>query len=325
MQKVLKTLMCILLLISLSACGNTKESVEITQVDEIENIEKANTLIVYFSRTGNTKRLVEGIKEQYGYDTYEIIPKIAYSDEDINYHNPHSRSSIEQNDVKARPKIQNTINNLDDYDVIILAYPIWWGEAPRIIYTFLESYNFSNKTIIPFCTSASSGIGDSDKFLHDLVSKDANWIAGKRFATNASINDVTNWLDEVYPKNNKDEDEKTMLKMFINDKEIPVTWENNDSILEIMNDCQDRDIVVEMSMYGGNEQFGNLGKTYASSNSQMTTSNGDIVLYNDSNIVVFYGSNSWSYTKLGKMDLSRQEVVDLLANGDVTLTLTRGN
>ncbi len=114
------------------------------------------------------------------------------------------------------------------------------------------------------------------------------------------------------------------MKFFINEKEIPVIWEENDSVYELMEEVNKKDIVVNMSMYGGNEQVGSLNKRYISHDKHTTTHNGDIVLYNSSNIVVFYGSNTWSYTRLGKMNLSKQEVTNLLKNGDVTITISKG-
>lgn len=113
------------------------------------------------------------------------------------------------------------------------------------------------------------------------------------------------------------------MKLYINETEIPVIWEENRSVREIMEEAAKGDIIVEMSMYSDNEQVGSLGRSYISNNKQTTTHNGDIVLYNSSNIVVFYGSNSWSYTRLGKMDLSESEVTAMLSNGDVQLKITR--
>lgn len=128
-------------------------------------------------------------------------------------------------------------------------------------------------------------------------------------------------------RNSSDEetsDERTdaEMKMYINDTEIPVMWESNPSVSALRNDLQAGDIVVSMSMYSNNEQVGPLGKTYPSNDVQTTTNNGDIVLYSSDQIVVFYGSNSWAYTRLGKMDLSENEVVNLLSNGDVSIRLT---
>lgn len=119
------------------------------------------------------------------------------------------------------------------------------------------------------------------------------------------------------------ENEEVFMKFYINEREIPVKWEKNDSVNEIAEEVNRNDITVEMSMYSDNEQVGSLGKTYSSRDIRTTTHNGDIVLYNSCNIVVFYGSNSWAYTRLGKMDLSEQEVVELLSNGNVTVKITK--
>lgn len=119
------------------------------------------------------------------------------------------------------------------------------------------------------------------------------------------------------------EEEAVTMKLYINDTEVPVVWENNAAVEALAADAGKGDIVVNMSMYGGNEQFGPLGKSYPASNRQVTTSNGDIVLFNNDQIVVFYGSNTWSYTRLGKMAQPEDEVTELLSNGDITLRLTR--
>ena len=119
------------------------------------------------------------------------------------------------------------------------------------------------------------------------------------------------------------EEEAVTMKLYINDTEVPVVWENNAAVEALAADAGKGDIVVKMSMYGGNEQFGPLGKSYPANNHQVTTSNWDIVLFNNDQIVVFYGSNTWSYTKLGKMALPEEEVTELLSNGDVILRLTR--
>ena len=116
--------------------------------------------------------------------------------------------------------------------------------------------------------------------------------------------------------------EECSMKLLINEKEIPVIWENNDSVSEIMEETSKGDITVSMSMYSDNEQVGSLGKSYTRNDKQTTTHNGYIVLYSGSNIVLFYGSNSWAYTRLGKMDLSEAEVTELLSNGDVSVRLT---
>ena len=179
--------------------------------------------------------------------------------------------------------------------------------------------------MIPFCTSGSSGIGNSGKNLAKTAGS-GNWLEGKRFSANVSESELKEWVDDEELHSSDTETkissgEECSMKLLINEKEIPVIWENNDSVTEIMEEASKGDITVSMSMYSDNEQVGSLGKSYTRNDKQTTTHNGDIVLYSGSNIVLFYGSNSWSYTRLGKMDLSEAEVTELLSNGDVSVRL----
>lgn len=138
----------------------------------------AKTLVAVFSASGVTKRVGEKIAELASGDFFEIVPKEKYTSADLNYMNNRSRSSVEMNDPSARPEIAGTVTDMDSYDTVIIGFPIWWGVAPRIIETFLESYDFSGKTIIPFCTSGGSGVGRSDSALHKNVSGNVKWAKG---------------------------------------------------------------------------------------------------------------------------------------------------
>ncbi len=151
-------------------------------------------LVAYFSATGNTQGVAQVIADHLGADTYEIVPETPYTDADLNYNDSSSRSSLEMDDPDARPEISGSVEGMENYDVVFLGYPIWWGEAPRIISTFLESYDFDGKTIVPFCTSASSGMGASAKDLQSLTDG-ADWLDGQRFSGGASADDVTAWVD----------------------------------------------------------------------------------------------------------------------------------
>ena len=170
--------------------GNSNESLE----ENINNNDK-KVAVVYFSATGTTKKVAEYIKSTTNGDLMEIIPKEKYTDSDLNYGNDNSRANKEQNDSKARPEILNNINT-DSYDVIYLGYPIWWGDVPKIILTFLDNHNLKDKTIIPFCTSGSTGISDSLSTLKNY-NKNVNWIDGKRFSSSATQDEVTNWVKEL--------------------------------------------------------------------------------------------------------------------------------
>lgn len=151
------------------------------------------TLIAYFSCTGTTKAAAEQLAALIDADLYEIVPEKTYTSDDLDY-NSDCRANREQNDPDARPAISGEIPDLSEYDTILLGYPIWWGQAPKIVYTFLESYDFSGKTITPFCTSASSGIGGSLAALQALA-PDANWLDGRRFAGGDDASDLKAWVD----------------------------------------------------------------------------------------------------------------------------------
>ena len=153
-------------------------------------------LVAVYSASGVTKRAGEEISRISGGDFFEIIPKEIYTSDDLNWMNKQSRSSVEMNDPSARPEIANVVSDMDSYDVVILGFPIWWGVAPRIIETFLESYDFSGKTILPFCTSGGSGVGRSDIELHKNVSADVKW--GKGIQINRPNEaDIKKWLDKA--------------------------------------------------------------------------------------------------------------------------------
>ena len=152
-----------------------------------------DTLVVYFSATGTTKRVAETIAEITEADLYEILAADEYSDADLNWGDRNSRSTLEQNDRNARPEIASDPLNLEGYTTIYIGYPIWWGEAPRIMDTFVESYDFDEITMIPFCTSSSSGIGRSGKILEENA-ESGKWLDGKRFGGNVSENDLREWI-----------------------------------------------------------------------------------------------------------------------------------
>lgn len=155
-----------------------------------------NILVAVFSASGVTKRVGEEIAKTAGADFYEIVPKEIYTSEDLDWMNKKSRSSVEMNDPSARPQIAGSALDMASYDTVIVGFPIWWGVAPRIIDTFLESYDFSGKKIVPFCTSGGSGVGRSDIALHKDVSGDVQWAKGRQI-NRPNEAEIRRWLDEV--------------------------------------------------------------------------------------------------------------------------------
>lgn len=145
-----------------------------------------NNLVVYFSCSGETKKVAEELKSILNCDIFEIVPETLYTDRDLDWNDKNSRSTIEMGDESCRPRIRNRIDNIDKYDTIYLGFPIWWYTAPRIINTFLESYDFSNKKVILYCTSGGSSI---DKTYNDLKNSypDIDFIKGSRLYSNSDI------------------------------------------------------------------------------------------------------------------------------------------
>jgi flavodoxin len=152
------------------------------------------TLVAVFSASGSTGRVGKEIARLIQGDYFEIVPVETYTSDDLNYMDPQSRSSQEMKNADCRPQIANKVVDMDAYDTVIIGYPIWWGVAPRIIKTFLESYDFSGKIIFPFCTSGGSGFGRSDIELHKCVSKDVKWGKGMQIhRPNASS--IKQWIE----------------------------------------------------------------------------------------------------------------------------------
>lgn len=158
--------------------------------------QNGRVLVACFSATGTTKPIAEYAAKLTGADLFEIVPAEAYTAEDLNYSDDNCRANKEQNDSTARPEIAADVENMDDYDIVLLGHPIWWGIEPRIMDTFVESYDLSGKTVVNFCTSGGSGISAAASNLEKLA-PDANWLEGHRFQSNASENDVREWLESL--------------------------------------------------------------------------------------------------------------------------------
>ena len=166
-------------------------------IDYNENDENTTSdkkiAVIYFSASGTTKSVAEVISKETGADLIEIVPKEKYTSADLDWNNSKSRTSIECNDKNSRPEIVNTMN-IDNYDVIYLGYPIWWGDVPHIILTFMDTYKLDGKTVIPFCTSGGTGISGSMTTLKNY-NKNVHWIDGKRLGSSES--DIKSWINSL--------------------------------------------------------------------------------------------------------------------------------
>ena len=210
MKKRISMIMVICLLLSLTACGvnsgtnsNTEPSATQSQAETSPSEpaaepteEAAKMLVVYFSATGNTKAVAEEITRLTGADLYEIVPAVPYTDEDLNYNNNECRANQEMNDASARPAIGSEAMDVSSYDTVFIGYPIWWGIAAWPVDNFVKENDFTGKTVIPFCTAATSGIGDSGNLLEEMTGT-GDWKEGERFHGGASESDISSWIDSL--------------------------------------------------------------------------------------------------------------------------------
>lgn len=155
-----------------------------------------NTLVAYFSASGETKTLATTLAGVVGGDLFEIIPETPYTSTDLDWHNKTSRSSIEMTDPTSRPAISKAVPNIEQYDIIYIGFPIWWYEAPRIIQSFLESYDLTGKTVIPFATSGGSEMENTDSILQRSAPA-AHWRLGKRMRSDAPATAVADWVKSL--------------------------------------------------------------------------------------------------------------------------------
>lgn len=154
-------------------------------------------LVAYFSASGVTAQLAKTLANAVNADLYEIKPKTPYTDADLDWNNKRSRSSVEMSDPGSRPALADKNANIAEYDVVFLGFPIWWYVAPTIINSFLESYDFSGKIIVPFATSGGSGLGRTVEKLRPSVSDAAIWKSGKLLNGKASKDDLFAWADSL--------------------------------------------------------------------------------------------------------------------------------
>ena len=216
MKKLTALLLSVVLALSLAACGSANKPASSTTQPETsaptEQPESSSTapaesepetqpktgktLVVYYSASGNTERVAKDIAEAAGADLFEIVPTEVYTSEDLNWTNSDSRVSREHDDESLRdvPLTTTEVPDWDSYDTVFIGYPIWWGIAAWPVDTFVKNNDFTGKTVIPFATSSSSGMGQSGSLLADMAGT-GDWQEGQRFSSGASSDDVQSWVN----------------------------------------------------------------------------------------------------------------------------------
>lgn len=216
MKKLTALLLSVVLVLSLAACGSASKPASSTTQPETSapteqpessstapaesepetQPETGKTLVIYYSASGNTARVAKDIAEAAGADLFEIVPTEVYTSEDLNWTNPDSRVSREHDDESLRdvPLTTTEVPDWDSYDTVFIGYPIWWGIAAWPVDTFVKNNDFTGKTVIPFATSSSSGIGQSGSLLADMAGT-GEWQEGQRFSSGVSSDDVQSWVN----------------------------------------------------------------------------------------------------------------------------------
>ena len=217
-QKLGRLLLAVLMILSLAACGNKTnntpaqtpsngtptENTPAETPDDAATGDADNTasgskvLVVYYSASGNTKRVAEDIAEAASGDLFEIVPTEVYTSDDLNWTNSDSRVSREHDDESLRDVelVTTEVENWDDYDTVFIGYPIWWGIAAWPVDNFVKDNDFTDKTVIPFATSSSSGMGQSGELLQEMAGT-GDWQDGQRFASSVDQKDVADWVSEL--------------------------------------------------------------------------------------------------------------------------------
>ncbi|MCQ2454493.1 MAG: hypothetical protein MJ136_08150 [Clostridia bacterium] len=303
-MKKLLLFLILMLLVTASACAESR------------------ILVACFSVTGNTAPIAKLAAEVLNADYYVIVPKTPYTDADIQYSNNSCRANREQRDNACRPAIAGEALDMSGYDTVLIAYPIWWGEEPRIIDTFMETYNLSGKALATFCTSGGSGIGTAERHLRALA-PDSSWLGAKRFQVGADRSTVQSWLNSIGIEPDEPKEEAAMMKLEIGSAVLYAGFADTDAARELQTRLTEGSVTIDVSNYGGWEKVGDLPWALPADDEQITAQPGDIMLYAGHSMVLFYGNNSWAYTRLGHIvSFDANELRGVLGGNERRLTLS---
>ena len=307
--------------------GSTTSQPAVDNPTDIQENTRSQAIVVYFSATGNTKALAQTIAQAANADLWEIIPEDPYTTEDLNYNNDNCRANIEMNNETSRPAISETIENIDAYDTIFLGYPIWWGTMPRIINTFLDTYDLSDKTILPFCTSGGSGISSSVSAIKNAC-LNADVKKGLRGTSSTTAEQVKEWMTENGYENN----ETDITPQISEERKIRLSWEDKEVIIAMENNKTVDDFLSKLPMTVVFEDYNNTEKIAYLDNELVKDEEaagckpeaGTFALYAPwGNLSVFY--KEWSYTgdliPMGEIESGLEDLTSMTDDFTVTIDL----
>lgn len=297
--------------------------------DGQEQSESGSCIVLYCSRTGNTERMAQTISTVLGCDMIEIVPETPYEDD---YNAMLDRAgaelaAIEQGDY---PAVATSVENFDTYDIVFVGYPIWYGHMATPMQAFLHEHAdlLAGKRIALFASSGSSGIGTSERDAASLV-PDAVFTESL-LLTSSSLNSMESlvpvWLDEMQISDNQTnaDMENNKIRLTVEGgRTFTATLVDNTSAQALVEQLAKGDITVDMEDYADMEKVGTLGISLPRNDRPTTTGPGDLILYQGHNFVIYYDTNSWNFTRLGKIDnVSQTELKAALGEGDVRVTLS---
>ncbi len=304
----------------------TTEEAPVKQPEEKQETQNSmsKSLVVYFSATGNTRSLAEKIAEESGSDIFEIVLEEPYTSADLNYNNSDCRANKEQNDASSRPAISSKLDNIDDYDTIFIGYPIWWGTMPKIINTFLDTYDLSGKTIMPFCTSGSSGISTSVSAIKSAC-PNADVKNGFRGTSGTISTQIQNWFNENNFEQTAAEENSAAAV-----KKIKLVWDNSEVVIALENNKTTEDFVSKLPIKAKIEDYNSTEKISRFSDeiykdteaAGLKPSVGDVALYAPwGNLSIFY--KGWSYSDdlipIGHIESGLDALTDMSEDFEVTI------
>gem|GEM_PF-361588 len=290
--------------------------------EETENKGENKVLVVYFTRTVNTETIADIIEKKTGgtkirLETVKDYPADYSSVYDV---------AMEEKNTNARPKLKTKIENMEDYNTIFVGYPIWHGDVPMAIRTFLEEYDFSGKTVVPFCTSASSLPDTSFGHIEESAAE-ANVLTGF-WSGSAGLQNldqtVPEWLDTLgINTENKESSEGRTMKITVGNTSFTAALEDNSSARALEELLREEPLTINMRDYASMEKVGEIGKSLPRNDKNTVTEAGDIILYQGNSLVIYYDTNTWNFTRIGKIaGVTKEELLKAFGEGSVTVTFS---
>jgi len=318
-KKMSSLIMTFIIFMTLAACNSTDRNAPQTG----ETPQAENILIAYLSHTGNTRTVAGHIQSLTGGELFELRTVDPYPQ---NY-NSHLRIASDELAADYRPELSTHVNEMDSYNVVFIGFPIWHGNTPMPIRTFLEAYDFSGKTLIPFSTSGSSGINQSMRAIRNIVPDSVvlDGLSITRATIGRSYELVEEWISRLglNASETQTSTEENIMYIQVGDIIFEATLAKNSSAEALKELLSSGPITIDMSDYGNFEKVGSLSAKLPENNERITTEPGDLILYQGNAFVIYYAPNTWSLTRLGRINnVTQAELRQALGERNVTVTLS---